>query len=166
MATSAADVARTVPPAAPAPTAAVVSPPKPPISTDGIVRFMATAIWLVNSVPDAPTIIPATINDVLFSATPVAAADRPVNALRVEITTGMSAPPIGNTKKLPTSAAETSSSSIQNSPSAPATIAAPQPTATASSSPLTSVWAGPNGLIGLPLISSCNLANAMFDPQN
>ena len=57
--------------------------------------------------PDAPTIIPATIITVLFSATPVAAADRPVNAFSSEITTGMSAPPIGSTTMLPRIAAAT-----------------------------------------------------------
>jgi hypothetical protein len=41
----------------------------------------------VSGVPDAPTSIPATIIAVLFSATPVAAADRPVNAFSSEITT-------------------------------------------------------------------------------
>ena len=51
--------------------------------------------------PDAPTIMPATIIAGLSSASPVAAAERPVNAFSSEITTGMSAPPIGNTTMLP-----------------------------------------------------------------
>ena len=58
-------------------------------------------------VPDAPTIIPATIITVLFSATPVAAADSPVNAFSSEITTGMSAPPMGSTTMLPRTAETT-----------------------------------------------------------
>ena len=57
--------------------------------------------------PDAPTIIPATIITVLSSATPVAAADSPVNAFSSEITTGMSAPPIGSTTMLPRTPAAT-----------------------------------------------------------
>jgi hypothetical protein len=58
----------------------------------GIERFIASAMSRVRIVPDAPTIMPATISAVLFSAMPVAAALRPVNALSSEITTGMSAP--------------------------------------------------------------------------
>ena len=49
--------------------------------------------------------MPATISAVLSSAMPAAAADRPVNALRVEITTGMSAPPIGSTASTPSAPA-------------------------------------------------------------
>ena len=41
----------------------------------GTERFIALAIRLVRIVPDAPTIIPATIIAVLSSAIPVAAAD-------------------------------------------------------------------------------------------
>ena len=52
-------------------------------------------------VPEAPTIIPATIITGLPNATPVAAAESPVNALSSEITTGMSAPPIGSTSMMP-----------------------------------------------------------------
>ena len=73
----------------------------------GTERFIALAIRLVRIVPDAPTIIPATIIAVLFSAIPVAAADRPVNAFSSEITTGMSAPPIGSTIMFPSTAAAT-----------------------------------------------------------
>ena len=45
---------------------------------------------------------------VLSIATPVAAADRPVKAFSSEITTGMSAPPIGSTSIMPSAAAPTS----------------------------------------------------------
>ena len=72
-------------------------PPNPPAMMAGIDRFIALAIRLVRMVPEAPTIMPATISAVLFSARPVAAADSPVKALSSEITTGMSAPPIGST---------------------------------------------------------------------
>ena len=51
--------------------------------------------------------MPATIIAVLFSAIPVAAAERPVNAFSSEITTGMSAPPIGSTTMFPSTAAAT-----------------------------------------------------------
>ena len=93
---------RTVPPdALVAPAAASTVPPKPPAITDVIERFIAMAICWVSSVPEAPTIMPATISEVLLSATPVAAALRPVKALSSEMTTGMSAPPIGSTRKMP-----------------------------------------------------------------
>ena len=121
-----------------APASAVTSPPKPPSSTDVIVRFIATAICWVSSVPEAPTIMPATISDVLLSATPVAAALRPVKAFSVEMTTGMSAPPIGSTRKLPTIAALISRTMIRISSCEPATIATPQATEISSSAPLTS----------------------------
>ncbi len=77
-------------------------------------RFIATAIRLVRIEPDAPTIMPATIIAVLFSAKPAAAADNPVSALSSEMTTGMSAPPIGNTTNRPMIPASTSSSTIHH----------------------------------------------------
>ena len=72
-------------------------PPKPPATMFAIERFMATAISRVSSEPEAPTIMPATMSAVLFSAIPVAAAERPVKAFSSEMTTGMSAPPMGST---------------------------------------------------------------------
>ena len=49
--------------------------------------------------------MPATISAVLSSAMPAAAALRPVKALSVEMTTGMSAPPIGSTASTPSAPA-------------------------------------------------------------
>ena len=69
--------------------------------------------------PDAPTIMPATISAGLFSAMPVAAADSPVNAFSSEMTTGMSAPPIGSTTALPSSAATISMPMNSSSECAP-----------------------------------------------
>ena len=74
----------------------------------GIERFMAVAISIVRMVPDDPTRVPATISAVLSSAMPAAAAESPVKALSSEMTTGMSAPPIGNTTIVPSAAATTS----------------------------------------------------------
>ena len=68
-------------------------------------RFIAVAISSVRIVPEEPTSVPATIRATLSSAKPAAAAERPVNALSSEITTGMSAPPIGRTTRLPRIAA-------------------------------------------------------------
>ena len=64
-------------------------------------RFIAVAISSVRIVPEEPTRVPATIRATLSSANPAAAAERPVNAFSSEITTGMSAPPIGSTTRLP-----------------------------------------------------------------
>ena len=69
-----------------------------------IERFIASAIRLVRIEPEAPTMMPPTISATLSSAMPAAAADRPVNAFSSEITTGMSAPPIGSTNMLPSTA--------------------------------------------------------------
>ncbi len=71
-------------------------------------RFIAVAISIVRSVPEEPTRVPATISATLSSEKPAAAAERPVNAFSSEITTGMSAPPIGRTTRLPSIAAATS----------------------------------------------------------
>ena len=103
----------------------------------GIERFMATAIRFVRIEPDAPTIIPATIIAGLLSAMPVAAADKPVKALSIEITTGMSAPPMGSTTALPSSAAHTSSPMKMPWEWSPATMSAPAATARISSTRLT-----------------------------
>src|SRR5712675_758099 len=101
IAASAADVALTVPWSPPTAAAAADPAPNEPNTIAGMDRFIATAIRLVRIEPDAPTIMPATIIAVLFRAKPAAAADNPVIALSSEITTGMSAPPIGNTTNRP-----------------------------------------------------------------
>ena len=68
---------------------------------------MAFAMSCVSSVPEAPTSVPAMISASLRSTKPVEAAARPVNALSSEITTGMSAPPMGSTAATPSSSATT-----------------------------------------------------------
>jgi hypothetical protein len=75
-------------------------------------RFIATAIRLVRMLPEAPTIMPATIIAVLFNASPAAAAESPVMALSSEMTTGMSAPPMGNTTNRPMIPARTRTTTI------------------------------------------------------
>ena len=115
--------------------------------------------------PDAPTIIPATIIAVLLSAIPVAAADRPVNAFSSEITTGMSAPPIGSTIAFPRIAAATRIPRMNSAcECVPAASTTALTTVINSSTPL--MIDCPGSLIGRPGRISWSLPNAMFDPQN
>ena len=53
--------------------------------------------------PEAPTSVPLMMSAWFRSANPVAATASPVNELSSEITTGMSAPPIGITMSTPNS---------------------------------------------------------------
>jgi hypothetical protein len=71
--------------------------------------------------------MPATIIAVLFSAKPAAAADTPVIALSSEMTTGMSAPPIGNTTIRPSAPAAASRPIIHHSDTPPPPGCAPRP---------------------------------------
>ena len=130
----------------------------------GIERFMAVAIRFVRIEPEAPTIMPATISAGLLSATPVAAAESPVKAFSSEITTGMSAPPIGSTTRLPRIAAAISIRMNISCECEPATIATPHATAPAAIRPLTSCCWRPS-VIGRPGRSSWSLPKAMLEPQ-
>src|SRR4051794_35375439 len=159
MATSAALVERTVPPVSVA--SAAPPAPTPAKNTLPIDRFMASAICLVRIEPEAPTSMPATISAVLFSAMPAAAADRPVNAFRVEITTGMSAPPIGGTASTPSAPAHTRISQNNSTESDPAAMTTASATAAASSPPLAAL-----GAASPSLPSSCSFRKAMFEPQD
>ena len=98
----------------------------------GIERFIASAIRIVRIEPEAPTSMPPTISATLSSAMPAAAAERPVNAFSSEITTGMSAPPIGSTNMLPSRPRADQDRDEQPSDSVPAAMATAQPIATAS----------------------------------
>ena len=60
----------------------------------------------VSSVPEEPTSVPATIIERLLMAKPSAATARPVKELSSEMTTGMSAPPMGMTIATPNSQRE------------------------------------------------------------
>ena len=141
--------------------------PNPANSRFPTERFIARLISSVRIVPEDPTRVPATIRATLSSANPAAAAARPVNAFKSEITTGMSAPPIGSTNRFPSSAAairtamnsacEGSESWLAASTTQPARIPA-------SRMPLKMCWPGKR--IGRPEISSWSFAKAMFEPQN
>ena len=76
-------------------------PPTPAKSTLVMERFIALHMSSVSRVPDAPTSVPLMISAGSRSAKPVAATARPVKELSSEITTGMSAPPIGTTIRMP-----------------------------------------------------------------
>jgi len=75
-----------------------------------IERFIALHMSSVSSVPEAPTSVPLMMSAGCLSEKPVAATARPVHELSSEITTGMSAPPIGitirmeNSREMPSSA--------------------------------------------------------------
>ena len=71
-----------------------------------IERFMASAMSLVRIAPEAPTRAPAMIRTGLSSTKPAIATAVPVNELSSEMTTGMSAPPIGSTIVTPKTQAE------------------------------------------------------------
>ena len=66
---------------------------------------MAFAMSCVSNVPAEPTTVPAMIIAALSSTKPSKATARPVSALYSEITTGMSAPPIGSVMAMPNSSA-------------------------------------------------------------
>ena len=135
---SSAPALRTFPSPAPAATAAAsaVTFPNAPKRTFAIERFIARPIRIVSMVPDAPTSIPLTIRTLFSSSNPVAAAASPVNAFSSEITTGMSAPPMGSTKSTPKSRDPRTSAQISHCCSAPAAIAIPAATTAANSSAL------------------------------
>src|SRR4029079_11761351 len=78
------------PPAGPA-----TSPPKPPRMTEMNERFIPLHMMYDRIAPDEPTSAPVMISAVLPSVKPMPAAAQPEYELSIEITTGMSAPPIG-----------------------------------------------------------------------
>jgi hypothetical protein len=119
---------------APAPVAAAAPPPpNAPKRTFVSGRFMAWPIMRVSSVPDAPTSVPETISRSLCSTKPDAAAAMPVHELSSEITTGMSAPPIGSTKSTPSSSASAPAATRRVWPSLKLMLAARITTAAATS---------------------------------
>ena len=70
-------------------------------------RFIALAMSWVSSMPEAPTTMPATISAGLPITKPLKPTARPVRALYREMTTGMSAPPIGTVISTPKTRAST-----------------------------------------------------------
>ena len=68
-------------------------------------RFIALHMSSVSSVPEEPTSVPATTIARLLIANPSAATARPVKEFSSEMTTGMSAPPMGMTIATPKNSA-------------------------------------------------------------
>ena len=138
-----------------------------------IERFIASAMSLVRMPPDAPTRAPEMIRTGLFRTKPAIAAAVPVNEFRSEITTGMSAPPIGRTIVIPKTSAEamitpsTSAAAPLPSASVPAAsrISTAVPT-TATTASTTVSGREPGKMIGLPLIRPWSLPDAISEPEN
>ena len=103
---------------------------------------MASLISLVSRLPEAPTSVPATIRAKLLSVNPLAATASPVNAFSSEITTGMSAPPMGSTNATPSTSARTISETKENGIDATASTAMTKPRIAAARRPLTTCWPG------------------------
>ena len=91
--------------------------PKPPAMMLVSERFMASAMSLVRMPPAARTRAPAMISGMLSTTKPAIATALPVNAFSSEMTTGMSAPPIGSVARMPSpSAARVSTTSTGTPP--------------------------------------------------
>src|SRR5262245_46373849 len=75
--------------------------PKPPNSTLVMDRFIALHIRMERMKPEKPSSVPAMINTLLERTKPVAAEERPAYELSRDITTGISAEPIGMTSNTP-----------------------------------------------------------------
>ena len=128
-------------------------------------RFIALHMSSVSSVPEAPTSVPATISASLSSTKPVAAAARPVNELSSEITTGMSAPPIGNTNITPEEQVpDEQPDAGPTAPRARRSARSRGPTAPRQDRRRRRCLAGCT--IGRPEMSPCSFANATTLPAN
>ena len=104
---------------------------------------------------------------------PAIAAAVPVNALRSEITTGMSAPPIGRTIVTPKTSAEpmmarrTRSATIGSSFTVPVALKTSPSVPRSATSPRTTVRIrDPGKRIGFPLMTPWSLPEAMSEPLN
>ena len=105
MAASSTEISRTVAPSGSSMPATVLTAPKPPKSTLVSGRFMARPMRTVSNVPEAPTNAPATIRSSLFRTNPASATAIPVMEFMRAMTTGMSAPPMGVTRTIPSTSA-------------------------------------------------------------
>src|SRR5215510_11487929 len=112
--------------------------------------------------PDEPTSAPVTISAMLPSVKPMPAAAQPEYELSMEMTTGMSAPPIGMMMSPPNSRA--ASVSAQNSTPAPPDWQKKTMSTTISTArPALIRWRA-GRMIGLPDMRPDSLAKAMTEP--
>ena len=125
-------------------------------------RFIARAISSVSSVPADPTSTPAMIIAGFCSTKPSRPTAIPVKALYSEITTGMSAPPIGIVIRMPKASAPMKKSVILKGVSH-ARIDSPMATVATSTTPLTIFW--PENRIDRFILPS-SLAHAIRLPAN
>jgi hypothetical protein len=86
---------------------AAVTAPNAPKSTLVIGRFIAQHIIWVRMIPDAPTSEPAIIRALFLMTNPAIAAATPDRAFKKQMTTGMSAPPMGIVNRTPKTNAAT-----------------------------------------------------------
>ena len=137
--------------------------PKPPTMMLRIERFIAFAISLVRMLPDAPTSAPAMIRTLLSMTNPAIATAVPVKALSSEMTTGMSAPPIGITivtpKVRPSTRMITRAATERWSPQI---RYAPPPSAPRASAAFSRRTAG--NVTGALLTTPCSLPAAINEP--
>ena len=68
-------------------------------------RFMARHMMIERIRPLEPSSAPAVTRSLLLSTNPIATAERPAYEFRMEMTVGMSAPPIGMINSTPNSTA-------------------------------------------------------------
>ncbi len=137
--------------------------PNPPTMMLASDRFIASAISLVRMLPDAPTSAPATISAQLPMTKPAIATAVPVNAFSSEITTGMSAPPIGSTIMTP-NASDASTRMSSAGRLAVVNRNAAEPTAMTARATLSR--RPPLKISGWPGMKPCSLPAAMIEPEN
>ncbi len=113
--------------------------------------------------PDAPTSAPATISAQLAMTNPAIATAVPVNAFSSEMTTGMSAPPIGSTIITPNASAASTTTSSPGRLAVPSMKAAVPMATTASATLIARL---PLKMIGWLGTSPCSLPAATIEPEN
>ena len=126
-------------------------------------RFIAFAINWVSRVPAAPTTVPAIIMAALPSTKPSNATASPVSALYNEITTGISAPPMGRVFSTPKASA--SAKKISSSlPPVSADITSMPPSTRVRPNTARLKWCCSGKRSGR-LMSPCSLAKATREPE-
>ncbi len=146
---------------------AVTGAPKPPRNTLATERFMALHMMSVRIMPLAPTKAPATISRLFCTINPEAQAAMPEYEFNRQITTGMSAPPIGITNMIPRASARADTIPRYNSALGADVLRAnkmPSSRVVPTTAEVTICW--PVYMMGLPEMNfSSSLAQAMREPE-